>query len=112
MDDRGQRLMTQPGQNQVYVPVKNLGHGSKRLPGNISIDHIDLHFDADDERGILVKCANCRTVYISLFSKYSPLRHTECLAHCLVCTLDMTSNAVQHGFTVLSEQSAFSKDQI
>jgi hypothetical protein len=41
MDDRGERLVTQPGQKQVYVPAKDLGRGSKRLPGNVSTDHFD-----------------------------------------------------------------------
>lgn len=43
MEDCGGRLVTQPGQNQVYVPVKDLGPSSKRLPGNMPIDHIDLN---------------------------------------------------------------------
>jgi hypothetical protein len=41
MDYRGERLVTQPGQKQVYVPVKDFGRGSKRLPGNVNTDHVD-----------------------------------------------------------------------
>jgi hypothetical protein len=41
MVDRGERLVKQPGQNQVYVPVKDVGRGSKLLPGNVSTDHFD-----------------------------------------------------------------------
>lgn len=41
MGDRVERLVKQPGQNQVYVPVKDVGRGSKRLPGNVNTDHVD-----------------------------------------------------------------------
>jgi len=41
MDGRGEPLLKQPGQDQLYVPVKDVDRGSKRLPGNVSTDHVD-----------------------------------------------------------------------
>lgn len=43
MDVRGERLVSQPGQNQVYVPVRETGPRSKRLSGNVNIDHSDMN---------------------------------------------------------------------
>jgi hypothetical protein len=43
MDVRGERLVTQPGQNQVYVPVRETDPCSKRLSGNVNIDHTDMN---------------------------------------------------------------------
>jgi len=40
MDNRGERLVKQPGQNQVYVPVKDAGRGSKLLPGFVKIRYV------------------------------------------------------------------------